>query len=460
MTAKKGLLPAALVRRVLCYMDAEGLSADLSGGVLLALSGGADSVLLAYLLSDLAKERGFRLCALHVHHHLRGEEADRDAEFCRRLTDTLGIPFCIRHVDVKAEAARERRGLEETARILRYRALRAELAELGLGVIATAHHATDHLETVLHRMLRGGGARALLGIRPKRDGLIRPLLCLTRGEIESALHGAGIPYVTDNTNSDLAYTRNYLRSEVLPRLATIVPEPETAVMRMSEALSHDAALLDGLAAQALGDAPRRGDSVEAAYLSALPEALRRRVLTLLYEEQREPSAVDVPIEHTHLTAISRLLTAGKPSFSLAVPNRLFAYVSDGLFSFRREISGAEPFVGRLPVSLGSNSFPPDFSLTLSLVDGGVQVRCSSNLYKIDIETAIFADIIKGELYARTRDAGDAYFFRGHTHSLKKLYNEKHIPTELRPHLPILCDDEGILWVPFCPVREKRSSKTE
>ena len=458
--AKNSLLPAELVQRIRSYMDDEGMRDSLSGGVLLALSGGADSVFLAHLLSQLSREWGFRLCALHVHHHLRGEEADRDAALCRRLAEELQIPFRVEHIDVRGAAARERRGLEETARLLRYRALRAEREAAGLSVVATAHHATDHLETVLHRILRGGGLRALLGIRPKREDLIRPLLCVGKAEIEAALQESGIPYAIDSTNSDTAYTRNYLRAEVLPRLSQVVPDPETAAMRMSEALSHDAALLDELAAQALAEAPRREEGVESAYLASLPEAIRRRVLRLLYEEKREPEATDIPLEYTHTVAISRLLTERRPSFSLAVPNRLFAHMFDGFFEFRRGETEVLPFRGRLAVSSEITPLPPDFSVMVSSGATGLSVRCSSKFYKIDIETAISSDIINGELYVRTRQAGDAYFFRGHTHSLKKLLNERRVPPELRPHLPILCDDEGILWVPFCPVREKRSEKIE
>jgi tRNA(Ile)-lysidine synthase len=458
--AKKSLLPTEPVRRVLGYIDAEGMRECFSGGVLLALSGGADSVFLAHLLSWLSEEWGFRLFALHVHHHLRGEEADRDAEFCRRLAETLRIPFRVADVDVRGESERMNRGLEESARLLRYRALRAALAEEGLAVIATAHHATDHLETVLHRILRGGGIRALLGIRPRRSDLVRPLLCLGRSEIEAALCEAGIPYVTDTTNFDTAYTRNYLRAEVLPRLSRIVPDPEAAAMRMSEALSHDAALLDELAAQALAEAPRRENGVEASYLASLPEAIRRRVLRLLYEEKREPEAVDIPLEYTHTVAISRFLAERRTSFSLAVPNRLFAYAFDGYFEFRRGEVAPLPFCGSLSVSSKITALPPDFLVTVRRGDKGITVGCSSKFYKIDIETAISSDIINGELYVRTRQAGDAYFFRGHTHSLKKLLNERRVPPELRPHLPILCDDEGILWVPFCPVREKRKGKIE
>ena len=456
---KTGMLSDRLYRRILSYLEAEGVDANFPGGVLLALSGGADSVLLAYFLSRLSRERGFSLAALHVHHHLRGEEADRDAELCTSLCKRLSIPFRTVHVDVRAEAERSHGGIEEAARRLRYRALRTELAERELRVIATAHHATDHLETVLQHLLRGGGARALLGIRPQRGDLVRPLLCLTKQEIAEELASVGIAYATDATNDDPHYTRNYLRAEILPRLAAIVPEPETAALRMSEALSHDVALLDELAARALADADRDDRGVDAEYLRALPEALRRRVLVLLFEAAREPSAAHIALEHTHITELSLLLRSGKPAFVLAVPNRLYAHLSGGRFSFRRRSAVAAEQI-TVPLPEGDTLIPPDFLLTVRHEGEDIRVRCSSNFYKIDTIATISSAIINGSLYARHRAAGDAYFFRGHTHTLKKLYNELHIPKDVRPHLPILCDADGILWVPFGPVRERKRGKSE
>lgn len=446
--------------RVLAYMDSAGILTALRGGVLVALSGGADSVFLLYLLDRLSKKEGFPLRTVHIHHHLRGEEADRDAAFCEELAEGLALPHATVHIDPHAGGTLEG-GLEAVCRRLRYAALREELLSSGLRVIATAHHATDQLETVLHRMLRGGGLRALVGIRPMYGDLVRPLLSLTKREIREALLSSGIRFVTDSTNLDKALTRNYLRAEVLPRLAHVVPQPERAVLRMTEALSHDAALLDELAEEALSAAPREGKGISAEYLRSLPEALRRRLLVLLYEEAREAAASEIAIEHTHVVTLSRLLLSGRGRFSLAVPNHLFGRLSGGLFSFVR-LPGriAEVESREIPLQMGENRLPGDFTLTLTREGETLFARCSSILNKIDTKAAISSAIINGGLYARPRREGDAYFFRGHTHSLKKLYNEKKIPIDLRATLPLLCDGDGILWMPFCPVRERSTGKPE
>ncbi len=442
----------AAEKRALSYMREEGMTAALGGGVLLALSGGADSVFLLHLLARLAARRPFPLFALHVHHHLRGEEADRDAAFCRLAAAALGISCSVVDVNVRAEAGRG--GIEAAARRLRYRALEEERLLRGVAVVATAHHATDHLETVLYQMLRGGGIRAMLGVRPMQGRRMRPLLCLSRKEIAEALESSHIPYVTDTTNEDCAYTRNRLRKEVLPPLLAALPSAERGARRLSEALLCDAALLDELAEGALLAAPRERNGIAAAYLAELPEALRRRLIVRLYETVRGDEALDVPLEHTHITTLSRLLRERRTTFSLAVPFGLYARLSGGFFFFAEGKAAALPPLSQTPLREGENALPGGFTVTLSYVGDEVRVHCSSKLYKIDTAVAFSRDIIKGELTVRGRAAGDAYFFRGHTHSLKKLYNEKKLPLSARPHFPIVCDGAGILWMPLCPVREK------
>ena len=454
MTVKKPLPPLREEARLCRYMNEAGITPYLSGGVLLALSGGADSVLLLLFLARLARERAFPLAALHVHHHLRGEEADRDAAFCRELCRAWDVPFEEVHVDVAGEARISHRGIEDTARRLRYRTLEEACRAHGFAVFATAHHATDQLETVLHHLLRGGGARALVGMRPVSGRCIRPLLCLTREEILGALEEAGAAYVTDSTNADISYTRNFLRAEILPLLSHVQNRPEDAVRRLSEAMSHDVAYLEEQAGRALDEMPRCDAGVSAEALRALPEALRRRVLTRLYCEAREAEAEDVAIEHIHLTELSRLLMKRTPAFTLAVPNRLYARLDGGWLSFvRAEESGERPSTDTTPLCEGDNLLPGGFTVSLHREGDTVRLSCFSKFHKIDIMTAFSSDIICGTLHVRGRRPGDAYRFRGHRHSIKKLYNEKKIPLSAREAFPLVCDDGGILWMPFYPVRE-------
>lgn len=242
-------------------------------GVVVGLSGGPDSVFLLYALHTLQARMGFTLRAVHVHHGIRGAEADRDEAFSAELCAKLAVPFQAVHVAAPAYAAQHGLSLEEAARILRYEALetaRQQLAEAlaaarssdspatiadspshlpdapsmkGLTAtfaptawIAVAHHLDDQAETVLHNLVRGAGLRGLAGMENRRNHVIRPLLSIKREDILKWLEQNKIAYVTDSTNADPHYTRNRIRSTVLPELREINPEA-------SAHIAHSAALL-------------------------------------------------------------------------------------------------------------------------------------------------------------------------------------------------------------------------
>lgn len=242
-------------------------------GVVVGLSGGPDSVFLLYALHTLQARMGFTLRAVHVHHGIRGAEADRDEAFSAELCAKLAVPFQAVHVAAPAYAAQHGLSLEEAARILRYEALetaRQQLAEAlaaarssdspatiadspshlpdapsmkGLTAtfaptawVAVAHHLDDQAETVLHNLVRGAGLRGLAGMENRRNHVIRPLLSIKREDILKWLEQNKIAYVTDSTNADPHYTRNRIRSTVLPELREINPEA-------SAHIAHSAALL-------------------------------------------------------------------------------------------------------------------------------------------------------------------------------------------------------------------------
>lgn len=209
--------------------------------VLAAVSGGPDSVCLAHYLAERARPLGLKLRIVHVHHGLRGEEADRDAAFVVRLGNKLGLPVEVVPVDVRGTAAARRAGLEEAARKLRYQVFLTEARRHGCSAVATGHQLDDQAETVLLNLLRGTQLSALGGIPPKRPlgpgvSVIRPLLPLTRGEVRLYLTRHRLLSRLDKSNRSEEFTRNWLRLKVLPLLAKQQP-------RVREHLS-------GIAAQA------------------------------------------------------------------------------------------------------------------------------------------------------------------------------------------------------------------
>jgi tRNA(Ile)-lysidine synthase len=265
----------------------------------IGLSGGADSVALLRVLAERREELGLVLHAAHLHHGLRGEEADGDLSFCRELAAEQGIEFHEARVDVAAEASARGETVEEAARRLRYAWFRRLMAETPLDAVATAHSLDDQAETVLAKLLRGAWTEGLAGIHPvvefAEGKILRPLLGVRRREIEAYLKGLGQVWREDSTNQQTAYTRNRIRHQLLPELESWNPQIRGKLAQMAE-LARDeerwwAAELGRLAPQLLltGKAVRGGGrasselaaesvALDVTRLAALAPALQRRLL--------------------------------------------------------------------------------------------------------------------------------------------------------------------------------------
>lgn len=260
----------ALMLEIKRYIGANQLIRP-GDGVVVGLSGGPDSVFLLYALYTLQGRMGFTLRAVHVHHGIRGAEADRDEAFSEKLCAKLDIPFQAVHVAAPAYATQHGLSLEEAARILRYEALEAarqQLTQAPAAWIAVAHHLDDQAETVLHNLVRGAGLRGLAGMENRRNHVIRPLLSIKREDILKWLKQNDIPYVTDSTNADPHYTRNRIRSTVLPELREINPEASAhiahsaALLREADAYFHALALQYVDAHATLTGAPDSANAVD------------------------------------------------------------------------------------------------------------------------------------------------------------------------------------------------------
>ena len=188
------------------------------GSLLLAVSGGADSMALADGVVQLVEEGYCKASVLHVEHGLRGEEALADAELVRKFCEAKGLAFTCVHVDVNAYAESNKLSTEEAARKLRYAALEEKARELEADFILTAHHSDDQAETVLLKLLRGSGTEGLSGMQVRSGKILRPLLHLTREHLENYCALQNINYCYDSSNDDLHYTRNKIRRELLPYL--------------------------------------------------------------------------------------------------------------------------------------------------------------------------------------------------------------------------------------------------
>ena len=241
--------PTAMFRKKVHFFIVQKRLLPAQATVLVALSGGADSVALLRVLLDI----GYRCQAAHCNFHLRGEESDRDEAFVRQLCSRLDVPLHVTAFDTHAVAAQEKISIEMAARQLRYAWFERLKDETGACAIAVAHHRDDSVETLLLNLVRGTGIAGLCGIRPVNGSVVRPLLCVSRSEILGYLASIGQDYVTDSTNLQDVFTRNKIRLDILPLLQDINPAASASI----------AATADRLA------------DVEAVYRKAMHEACRR-----------------------------------------------------------------------------------------------------------------------------------------------------------------------------------------
>ena len=252
-------------------------------GVVVAVSGGADSMTLLHALAALREEKALSLLAAHVHHGLRGEQADADEAFVREQCEAMDVPLAVLHADVAREALRGE-GIEAAGRRIRYDFFRRLAQQKGYSFIATAHTADDNLETVLLHLTRGSSLHGLCGIPPIDGMLIRPLLSCTRAQIEAYCAAHHLSYVTDATNADVSYSRNRVRALVVPQLRSINPGVVAACDRLTAGLREEDAFLDGLAGEWQARARLSADRYAVHTLLAAPPVLLRRALCRLLRE--------------------------------------------------------------------------------------------------------------------------------------------------------------------------------
>ena len=373
--------------------------------VVCAVSGGADSMALLWALYLLKEEWNLDLSAAHFNHHLRGEESDRDEAFVRDFCTGYGIPL---HVG-SAQVVSGEKGLEAAARDARY----AFLQSLP-GKIATAHTADDNAETVLMHLVRGTGLKGLGGIAPKRNNLIRPMLNITRAEVETFLTEYAVDYIHDSSNSADEFLRNRLRHHVMPLLKAENPKLSENLSAMALRLREDE--------QALSDLSRL-EQPEVEKLRAMAPALRARALERFLKEcgVREPEAV-------HIRLAESLVFSDTPSARASFPGG---------------------------ITIGRNYG------TLEVVSEAAspQLKFTCTPAAEIINTAdTFTVAVVGKLSIRSRQSGDTIRLPGGTKSIKKLFIDRKIPAAKRSSIPILCDEAGIIGIPGISVNLDRAAK--
>ena len=418
-----------------------GMKERIKKGVLLGLSGGADSVLLLLYLVHLRRNDGFPLLAVHVNHGIRAEEAKRDELFSGELCKSLGVEFLSYTADVPKLAKEWGMGTEEAARKLRYSFFEKIVSEReDISAIAVAHNADDNFETVIMNMIRGSGTRGLAGISPVRDNIVRPLIYLRKKEITDALNNAGVDFVTDSTNESDDYTRNYIRHNLTPVLEKEFSNPIAGVTRMCKNLREDDECLSSMATDFVNC--HTDGIVKKCELLSLKSAVLFRVLALLAR-----TAGATSFERVHFDAISERLTKNG-DFSISIPGAFFVLKGENAGFFKNLPQENENFL--YPVSYGATRIDEKNALVEITKN---KADFFPNVHNKSTQASLKSAIIVGDLFIRNKLSGDTCYFRGMTHKLKKLFNDRKIPTELRASIPVLCDEKGVVWIPGFGVRD-------
>lgn len=389
--------------------------------VIAALSGGADSVALTFALYLLKEELGITLEAAHFNHRLRGEESDRDEAFARQFCDRYAIAL---HLG-SAQVVPGKKGLEAAARDARYAFLR------GLpGKIATAHTADDNAETVLLRLIRGTGLKGLGAIAPVSGNVIRPMLSVTRQEVEDFLAEYALPHVEDSSNGGDAFLRNRVRHDIMPLLRRENPRIGENLSELALGLRLDEEYLRGqLPAEAPG----------VAQLQSMAPALRRRLLERFLKENgvREP-------EQTHILQLETLVFHWNPSASMQFPGGItIGRQYDRLVRLQE------------PTALRTRQLA--YPGRTEIPELGGTVLCDQ-ARSLEPETGAYLVHPQGALMLRCRIPGDAITLPGGTKTLKKLYIDRKIPASRRGLVPVLADEGGVIAVFGLGANENRRAQ--
>ncbi|MBP2655854.1 MAG: tRNA(Ile)-lysidine synthase [Firmicutes bacterium] len=417
--------------------------------VLVACSGGPDSLALVRIMHTLAGEYGVELAVAHVNHMLRGSESDADEAFVREFCAAAGLPVYLTKIDVPRFIDVSGRSTEDAARILRYSYLRKVAAALGGAKIATGHHRDDQAETVLLNLFRGTGMTGLRGIKPNNGGIIRPLLDISRSEIEIYCREQGLNPRLDSTNLKTDYLRNYVRLELMPLLKNKLNVNLTDALFRTASLVGDAQDFIEKSVKAAWPMVARceEDKIElnCGELMKLHLALAREIIRAAIEKKRGTLK---GITFSHVENLLELAANGETGKVVELPGNLIA---------RKEYWSIILEMPKLAKE------------TTGIRPPGVEIMIPGTTYIPELEIEITAELLKSmpeknlggavfdwrkltpPLYVRTRQDGDRFWPSGMSGSkkLKKYFIDAKVPRAERDRIPVLCDSKGIIWLAGC-----------
>ena len=446
---------------------------------LLASSGGPDSMALLTALAELKNSARLPLADLqlaHLNHQLRADQSDADESFIRQQAQNFHLPITVGHFDVQALAQETNQSLETAARQARYDFFAQTARKNSCNKIALAHNADDQAETILHRVIRGTGIKGLAGIPPTRELnddqpgkpllIVRPLLTVSRDQIEQFLRQRNIPWRIDASNESNAFTRNRIRNQLLPLLAEQYnPQVKQALIRLGQTAHWLTDLLCRNADTTLQNLTFHLDSnsasLDAAALAQLTPIQQTELIRHLLEKLKLPLQ---RISFLHIRSVTDLLNQPAQFAKLQLPENLQVILKNNELQFSiitdQQISQkTTPLTQITLISPGTNNLPADYLFVENQQPQPAHLLRIENLpldqlnltefyrSKSNREEIIDSNKIIGQLTLRTGQNGDRFQPLGSTGSktLGDFFTDHNIPTESRSHIGLLCDDHGIIW---------------
>lgn len=449
-----------LYKRFKTYIE-ENEILDSVSDVVIGVSGGADSVCLLLLFEKYSEEKNIRISVVHVNHCLRGEEADGDEEFVKNLCDKLGVPFRSAARDIKAFARECGCSVEEAGRKFRY-ATFCYYAQGDHFAIAVAHSKDDQAETVIHNLIRGTGLVGLAGMKCKTtiDGkrLIRPLLFAGRSEIEEYLSENGQDYRTDKTNDSTDYTRNKIRKNILPEMKEINTKAAEHIAEAAEKIAELNEIFESETEEALKAVANEKDTGIYVDVRRLKEFGESVMSNVIFNVIKQAAQKNKDIAQIHVEDALSLLDAANGK-RISLPEGVTAVKENEFIVFRKQdAQKTELETLRIKKDFQEGqkyeyTFGKNSRIIFEIVgvdEANIEEYTQKNLY-----TKVFDyDKISDSVFLGKRTQGDTITLNCGSKSLNRYMIDNKIPIDERDSIPILKDDNEVIWIVGYRINEK------
>jgi len=416
--------------------------------VLAAVSGGPDSMALMTILSELSGEMQLDLAVAHYDHGIRPEAA-REKALVERYAAKLTVPLFLGSGNVPAEARRTKKGLEETARLLRHRFLEETARAWNASSVPLGHTRDDQVETILHHIIRGSGWRGLQGMPPRRGIFVRPLLACSRTDLRALLRSRRVRYAIDRSNYSSAYLRNRLRNRLLPHLErNYNPSIRESLLRLSENLAEGWETLESPLGRLIPSAGAAGEiGIPLGNIVRLTDFQLYLLIDLVL---RERFGVPQDIERTHFDAAKRLIRSGRSGKRVHFPHGIVACIEHSSLVVRR--NGEDRAACGEAIIAGAGNYTLPWWNLSAVVE---RVRAKDVDPRSSASEAYFAGIVF-PIRVRSRKPGDRlipFGMRG-TKKLSDLLIDRKVPLSRRDAIPVFEDERGVFWLPGVAADER------